>query len=159
MAIPVIVKAGGIAWLLWELFRDRGKPAPPTQKPPENPVVKEPETTVPARPVATPCAGPVLGRRWRLCDDGGHAIRGTTSQGDYDALYHPTTKHLVAVVDNTTYDDSGESAYVVATVPYASKVTGQVTNAADPNGLPLGYNVLPGRVGVPMFKFKLVDLS
>lgn len=162
MALPAIVKVGSLAYFLWLLFHEEPKkvpaPAPAPKPEPQVPPSSEaPPDDIAVRPAPTtvpvPCAGPVLAKRWTLCDGGGvHAVGATTSQGDYDALYHGVTKRLICVVDNTTYDADGNSAWVAALVPYISKTTQKATDAGDPNGLPLGLNVAPTRQGeVPFF--------
>ncbi len=164
MAIPLIVKAGGVAWLLWELFRGKKETKPPEAKAPENPVVRpEPATNaatqvepIPALPAPKPmssCSAPVLAKRWTICEGGAtYAVGAVTSQGTYDALYHPTTHKLVAVIDNSTYSDDGNSAWVAAMPLYINPTTQKTTGPDNPSSLWAGYLVAPTRTGeVPFF--------
>lgn len=146
MAIPVIVKGGAVAWLLWELFRGEKKPEPkpapvvpapivPVPAPlPAKPLEVKPEPA-PATPVEAPvCGAPIVGKRWTLCDQGPSAVGHTVSQGIYDALYHPQTRSLIAIVDNTTYDDEGKSAWVAGVGNFIG-------------GTLIGFKIAPTREG------------
>ncbi len=94
-------KVVGVGILLYLAFRGQKAAAAPAPKP-----TPKPEPT-PPKPV---CPGPVVGKRWKIC-----GVRPTISEGDFDALYSGTDGRLVAIVNNTTYDDNGDSAMVVAT--------------------------------------------
>jgi hypothetical protein len=99
-------KVIGLGIAIWLALRGK-KPAPPpaTPKPKLPPVVTPPS-----------CREPVGGARWKICD-----VAGTIDERNYQALYHKSTKRLVAIIDTTTYDDTGETAVVVA-VPEAGGI-------------------------------------
>lgn len=162
MAIPLIVKGGAVALLLWELLKGEPKAeAPKAPAPIVPPPQGVPDAPPPAPAVEVPCAAPTLAKRWTLCDNGMSAVDGTTSQGTYDALYHPVTKHLIAVVDNSTYRTTGDgtdgrdveqSAWVAAVAKYVNRKSQMPTSAGDVDGLPIGIEVAPTRIGeVPFF--------
>lgn len=156
MAIPVVVKLGSVAAFLYYLLK--GKPvAKPAAKPEPKPEPVPVPVVVPVAPA--PCAAPTLANRWRLCSDGPSAVGGTSSQGDYDALYQKDTRNLICVVDNTTYDEGGDSAWVAAVGDYISKVTQKPTSPGDPNAIGIGLRVASNRTGqVPLFPLKLKPL-
>jgi hypothetical protein len=74
-----------------------------------------------AHAMVSSCREPVVGQRWAVCAPSGPKLA-TVSQGNFDALYDHVTRSLVAVVDNTTYDDTGDTAVVVSrsSAPWAA---------------------------------------
>lgn len=105
--LPALIKFGSFAWLVFMATR-KEKPADPKPADPK-PTPTTGGLTKPTRPDATTtgtvtqaprpaCRPPALGAIWLTC-----TVGGTTSQGDYDALYHEATKKLLAVVHNPTY--------------------------------------------------------
>lgn len=158
MAIPLIVKGGAVAWLLWEMFRSEKKAEPvktPTPAPvipvptiPARPPEVKPEPIVPEVPLELPeCGAPVLARRWVLCDQGPWAVGHTVSQGKYDALYHPTTRSLVCVVDNETYSDDGKSAWVACVGNFigGTLIGFKVATVREGEGTPISPMTFPLR--------------
>lgn len=128
MVVPVIVKVGAVGWLLWEILKGK-KPAATTPAP--APVVVPVVAPKPEAP------GPVIGKRWTFPPSGQtYSVRGTQSIDStldattYDALYAESDSRLVAIIDASTYDDNGDSAWVAAVVS-GSTVKWSATRLVD----------------------------